>query len=803
MPTILGCIRDQHNWPLLLLAAAVCALACWTACLIYHRMLASRRSRVFYLLLTALTAGGGIWATHFIAMLAYAPGVATSYDPALTLASALLVIVIAGLSFRLRGASRGFAGRAMAGALLGLGTGAMHFLGIGALHIPGVVTIDIPMAAAAVAIGAIFFALAFNPPARRSLAMPWTTSLLMLGILSLHLTGMSAVRLLLGEDAPTPSQGLEREEIAIIAAFATAALLALLVWALFQTHLALRQARVAEHNRLRDLADAAFEGVAICDSALVLLDMNQHLRNLLGRPAAKTLGRPLGDMLRTEDGRGVSAMLEAAAQTPITAMLAGAQGMVPVELRSRQIETAAGRRVVAAVRDLRDRLATEARMRHLAYHDVLTGVANRATLQVRLRQATAQARQGHGGFALLCLDLDRFKEINDLYGHAAGDRLLQAAVERCRAEIRQGDVMARLGGDEFVILQMDATAPEQAGDLARRLLARLSEPFVLPGERQVCISASIGIALCPRDADDPERLLANADMALRRVKRAGRRDHAFYSRGMDEEARETRALLADLRQALARQELRLVYQPQAKAVTGAIVGFEALVRWQHPLRGQIPPGVFIPLAEEAGIIHEIGAWVREAACAEAASWTKPLRISLNTSAAELRRPDFLDSISAVLTATGLDPARLEIEITESLLIGDTGQALATLNAIRALGIQVAIDDFGTGYSSLSTLRAFPFTRIKIDRSFVRDLGSNTQSLAIVRAVIGLGRGLGIPVIAEGVETVTQMATLAAEGCNELQGYLHGKPAPIERYRTLVHGEQPAPARASRESVQES
>ncbi|MCI0753904.1 putative bifunctional diguanylate cyclase/phosphodiesterase [Teichococcus vastitatis] len=778
MLAVLTCVREQQNGLLLLLAGLVCVAGCWTACQI-ERSGAGTRGR----LAVAAAAGGGIWTAHLIAMLAHLPAWPAGHHAGRTLLLALLMLAAAAWAFGLR---RRFAApviHAVAGAGLGLAVAALLYLDTGGLAMPASLRLHPVLTGASLLLVAALFAVAFTRRLEGDRGALWMAGLMGLGTLLLHLARMAALTVPPPPGAaPQPPDASAGAPLVLMASLATLLLLGLAAW----TVLRLAREQAAQRDRFHGLADATFESIALCDSDLIVRDLNIHLEALLGGRAATARGRPLAELLQLDPGLGTAALLLAAERGAVPALLLPEAGSaVPVEMRSRRLDTGSGPRIVAAMRDLRDRRAAEAQARHIAHHDALTGLANRTALQRQLEHAVAGRRRGDGAFALLCLDLDHFKDVNDLHGHAAGDALLLAVVARCREELRPGDVMARLGGDEFVVLQGGARSEEEASSLARRLVARLAQPFDLPSNIQVTVSASIGIALCPLHAEEPGRLLSQADLALYQAKRDGRNGFAFYASAMDHEVRETRALQTDLRQALARREFSLVYQPQVDALSGETTGFEALLRWTHPVRGQVPPSVFIPAAEASGLIHELGAWVRATACAEAALWDRPLRISVNSSSAELRRPDYVSSLRDLLAETGLEPTRLEIEVTESLLLEEGGPAMPTLHAIRAMGVQVAMDDFGTGYSSLSTLRAFPFTRLKIDRSFVQDLDTNVQALAIVRAVLGLARGLNIPVVAEGVENRQQLAILRAERCEAVQGYLHGRPAPIETYRRLV------------------
>ncbi len=457
------------------------------------------------------------------------------------------------------------------------------------------------------------------------------------------------------------------------------------------------------------------------------------------------------------------------------------------------------------IETLAHKRALEAQLAHMAHHDSLTRLPNRILLRERLDQELVRARRG-AKFAVLCLDLDQFKSVNDTLGHPVGDRLLQVAAERMLDCVAETDIVARLGGDEFAIIQVAAPEPQGVTILAERLIEVMAEPFDVAGH-QVVIGTSIGIALVPSDGLDSDQIIKSADMALYRAKKDGRGVFRFFEPEMDAKMQARRTLELDLRRALIKSEFEIYYQPLVSLETNQVSGFEALLRWNHPTRGVMSPGDFIPVAEEIGLIVPLGEWVIRNACLEAAGWPKDIKVAVNLSPAQFKSKGLALTVASALGHSGLSPHRLELEITETVLLLESHATLATLHQLRELGVRISMDDFGTGYSSLSYLRSFPFDKIKIDQSFVRDLSERPDSVAIIRAVSGLGKNLGMATTAEGVETVEQLGHLRLEGCSEVQGYLFSKPtqapnvlAVIEKVRNQLHtGAAPGSGRAMPEN----
>jgi len=427
-----------------------------------------------------------------------------------------------------------------------------------------------------------------------------------------------------------------------------------------------------------------------------------------------------------------------------------------------------------------------ARIAHMSRYDGLTELLNRASFHAAIRQAGVKSARGTN-FAVLCLDLDRFKQVNDTLGHPVGDALLCAVAQRLGELVRETDAVARLGGDEFAVLQVPIASPDNAAYLAQRIVETLRQPYDVAGHR-VVIGATVGIALGHAEAHDVDTLLRNADLALYRAKQEGRGIFRFFEQEMDARAQARRQLELDLRGAVEREEFELYYQPLISVQHKRIKQFEALIRWAHPVRGVVSPDEFVGLAEEIGLIVQIGGWVLRTACREAVQWPDTVGVAVNLSATQFVRANVVEQVTMALQDSGLAPNRLELEITETVLLQDTKRTLDTLHALRKLGVRIAMDDFGTGYSSLSYLRSFPFDKLKIDQSFIRDLGVTGESTAIVRAIAGMGQSLGIETTAEGVETEEQMRQLIGDGCTELQGYFFSKPCPARDVPKLLRGD---------------
>ena len=542
-----------------------------------------------------------------------------------------------------------------------------------------------------------------------------------------------------------------------------------------------------EAERVTALANATFEAIVMHEGG-VIIDGNEQFAALTGRKVEDLIGTSILDLV---DQTGRRMLIEDPNPAPDVScefqIVREDGSTIPIEARGRNIEYRGRHIRISCLVDLRERKAVESRMRHLAEHDPLTGLANRALFTETLAAHVKQANDGWG-CGILLVDLDHFKDVNDLYGHPVGDEVIRETARRLSAALGPADMAARLGGDEFAVILGNCHFEAQCEDFGRRLVEAFRQPFDTgQGERIKC-GVSIGGALCPEHAGELDELIGRADIALYHAKKSGRNTFRSYRRGMDELIEKRRALEADIERGLERGEFELYLQPRVSASDALIIGYEALVRWKHPERGMVQPGDFIPVAEVSGKIIELGEWVLIEACRLATGFPGHLHISVNVSPVQFRHPQFLERIEAILGESGVSPHQLELEITESVLIDDDQRARLILGHLKTLGLRIALDDFGTGYSSLSYLSRYPFDVIKIDRSFVSALGTEETADAIVRTIIDLGSGLGMRVVAEGVETVDQARYLSVAGCDELQGYLLGRPQPLDSIASAVSAE---------------
>lgn len=776
-------MQHAHDERLIWLAGLVCAAGIYASfALAGHAARASGAIRTRWGIVSIIASGATAWATHFIVLLAFKPGMPAAFEPTLTAVSLLCAVggIGAGSSISIRTRRRSL--HFVSGLVVGLGVAMLHYVGQAAYLVQGTVAWNLWLVFPSILISLSISGLAMVAIGNRNRRLRLAAApLLLFSIGLLHFCGMAAMSLHYDPATTLPSNAVSPQEIAPLVAGVSLALIALAVLG-WRFDLAAKARLRQDRRRLRELADVALEGLLICSNDEIVT-ANNSIERLSHHAAGTLAGSSISRLL---PGLDVASLPE---REERECELITADGIVvPVRVLRQEVTLGHRLQTVIAVRDQRERLRTEAKMRTLAFSDALTGLANRTRFFDLLALQASSRRSLDEAFAVLMLDLDRFKPVNDMHGHAAGDTVLTMVAARLTSVLREGDVVARLGGDEFAVLQITGTDPEAAERLAMRIVQVISDrPFLLAGH-PVHLGASVGIARAPLDGDDPAELMSQADLALYAAKASGKGTFRYYDASLDERMRVRRSLEAGLRQALVDQELELHYQPLVDAKSGKITSAEALVRWNHPHRGQIPPIEFIGIAEETGLILPLGKWVLETACAQAVSWPGEMSVAVNLSPVQFREPALVDMVAAALAQSGLQASRLELEITEGVLLNDEVRTLQVLGELRRLGVQISMDDFGTGYSSLSYLRKFPFDKIKIDQSFVRQVPHDPESAAIVRAIITMGSCLGMSTTVEGVETDAQFDFSVAEGCDTLQGYLISRPLDQSAFSTFLADE---------------
>ncbi len=765
-------MRDEH--PGVLFTVLVIALLNNLLAAQILRIRAATRARNFAIVsVFGVVFASMSWFAFRAALSGKYPNLNVAVPLSATLTAILLSLLTAMIVGALQRHARRSARNAMfGGSLLASGVSTMIFTGMAAVVRPFALAYDLSAVLTTLAIGSTLFGFALWESGNPRLRRPWLvgSALATLAMFVLVVGSLASILPFGGwmTAVSAPDDLASSPIVIIVAAEAVSVLAFSLFGSLVDQRNAAREQR--EVDRFRQLADCTLEGIVIHRDGRVL-DCNASLSRLLGIDI---------DIIRRA---GMDRFVAADTDQHLWSSDAGLVGeaeivaadgtRIPVEIVTRAILHGGRPACATALRDVRERRASEEKIRFLAHHDVLTALPNRARLQERLDLALRMAGKTGESVAVMCLDLDGFKLVNDTLGHAAGDELLRRVAGRIRDNLRDSDFVARIGGDEFVILQTAVAQPAQSEALARRIGELISEEFLIEGQ-QVNVGTSIGIAICPQDGVAATELLKKADIALYHVKKNGRGWFCRFEDGMDLAIRERRSLEHDLRMALQNRELTIEFQPLFDRDC-TIASFEALVRWVHPVLGQMSPAQFIPLAEECGLIVSLGEWVLRSACAAAASWDSACRIAVNLSPAQFVRGDLPQTVRSVLEETGLAPGRLELEVTEGVMIESTEAAFNMLSQLRSFGVRLVLDDFGTGYSSLSYLHRFPFDKLKIDRSFVQALETDANARAIVSAIISMSRSLNLAVTAEGVETAEQLAYLCAQGCDELQGYLLGRP----------------------------
>jgi diguanylate cyclase (GGDEF)-like protein len=835
---VLTCLTGEHDWRLVLLAGLVCFVASVVAVSIFHRAIASQaRTRLIWVAIAGAAIGYGIWATHFIAMLAYEPGVSTGYGIGLTALSLAMAMLLTSTGVGFAASHPGRWRAPIGGGIIGAGIASMHYLGMWALEVPGRVVWSLDLVFASIVLGMVFGYAALAIAVR--FTGRWATLVaalfLTLAIVSHHFTAMGAV-----EIVPDPTQGPDTSSLSpgflalAIAGVALSVLGMSLIGVLADRRLAnrtrkfeeiisqLSRARQQVEGSQRELQEQKLrldtainnmgEGLCMFDAEKRLVVCNDRYAKMYRLPPE--LLRPGTPHHEIITHRIASGILKGATSDKAAQQLISTLAALPADATSSRIDELADGRLIRVTRqpmagggwvathlDVTEQLRSEAKITYMAQHDTLTDLPNRLLLRERLEHDLAITSRGGSDLAVLMLDLDRFKEVNDTLGHPAGDALLQAVAARLRGCVRETTFIARLGGDEFAVIEYVTNAAIEAAALADRIRMALFEPFDL-GDHQVTTGTSIGIAIAPGDGNDSEKILKSADLALYSAKSGGRGTCRFFEPELDQLMHARRNLERDMRSALLNGEFELHYQSFVDVKSGEICGCEALLRWHHPQRGLVMPTEFIPLAEETGLIVPIGERVLRTACAEAAKWPVNFKIAVNLSPAQFRSKKLVPVVLDALASSGVTPQRLELEVTETVIMHDSEAVFAAVGQLHKLGVRIALDDFGTGYSSLSFLQKFSFDKIKIDRSFVNELsGANEESRLFARAVVRFAVSLGKTTTAEGVETKEQLDILRAEACVEMQGYYVSRPIPGPEVAQMLQGLARTDANAHRSRAQ--
>lgn len=784
MHQVFNCITNEHDSAHMLMAMFVLGFGTLCTLIVFHRSQAAisvRRQRI-WVTASGVVMGLGIWATHFIALLGYRPGFPIVFDGWITLLTPLISVAgFVGVT-HLLSVNKSTNSRIASAAIATLTVTCMHFFGVSALHASAVIAYDPATVLVAIAMGFVSFCMTYLLVTKSDRNMrnllAWFAC--MAAVLSIHFVSASGTTMVPIDGSSDPVWTLGTGGVSLFIAIGFGAIL--IVSALAAgLDTAVQDVRTSENRKLALLADSALEALFIVSPEGRIIDANKAAESILGTSRDDLRGSDIFKVMQLEDACDIPTCdNHDFGERPL--LLSDGRKII-VDINCRAFHDKASAFNVFAVRDLTQRLRNEARVRALAYQDPLTGLANRVAFNMALASAIRKSPGPADNLAVLIIDMDEFKEVNDQFGHRAGDLLLKTVAKRIKSSVRHSDLVARLGGDEYAVILLGRHGKAEIRTAAESILSAIAAPLQI-GQRTLAVGASIGISVGVPVTGGPTRILTSADRALYAAKESGRGQVRFYDLPLHLELEQRRGLERELHQAVLLGQFELHYQPKVCSSTRTVLGREALIRWNHPSRGLVDPDLFIQIAEQSLLINQIGSWTIRAACEEARSWDEAISVSVNLSARQFLDPDLVDHVRQALTGTGITPSRLEFEVTETALIQNQSLAIAILNELKAMGVQIALDDFGTGYSSMSYIQSFPFDRIKIDRSFVSSMNVNRKSRAIVEAIIHLAHALRIPVVAEGVETDAQALALAMLGCEELQGYLIARPEPMADRATM-------------------
>jgi len=802
-------LQGNYNSFLVLLSVVIAVFAAYTALNFISRL---SDTRSVYLTLTRIGAGGlvmglGIWSMHFVAILAYKLPIPIRYDGMTTLWSLLVAVFACIIGLAIASRRQALYSVLLGGGFLGAGIASMHYIGMTAMHIPAIIQYDLLLVCVSVLIGmcsaiaALWVATAIGSgEIVDSFIIKMSSAVIMGGaIAGMHYTGMAAIQVYSIPGDEFVSTGFELDP-ALIGVSLTISTILLMSFALWASRLVANTRLIrANEEKVSAITQNVVDVIITINTDGIIEFANASVEKVLGFRPGELIGQNVSMLMpspwRQKHDQFIHNYLHSGQSRVIGVGQRELQAVhkdgsvFPIDLAVSETSVAGKRIFIGTIRNISERIEIQQRLHYLAHHDALTDLPNRLSFQEHIEQALLHAKRRRCLVAVLFLDLDRFKVINDTLGHYVGDYILQEVAKRLQNCIREGDIIARLSGDEFTVLLDDVSELDDIAPIAHKIIGTVCKPFVYSGQ-ELFTTVSIGISMFPDDGNDPASMMQHADIAMYRAKAEGGNRYRFYSPDMDARADERLQLETSLRHALVRNEFTLYYQPQVDIENGAIVGIEALLRWQHPVRGLIIPQDFICLLEETGLIDSVGEWVLRTACQQNMAWQAaglpPMQVAVNLSARQFNEQSLVKTVADILDETGMDPDYLELEITENILLHQTSHTLHTLRELNALGVQLAIDDFGTGYSSLSYLRKYPIHTLKIDRSFIHDINTDADNAAIVQLIIDMGHSLKLNVIAEGVETCEQRDYLRERNCWEMQGYYFSQPKPAEELNSLLH-----------------